>query len=54
VLRTSLGHAGQRYVERFHWPTILDEFEELLEATIRHHTDRAGVRPPSAVQGATC
>lgn len=47
ALREDLGRRGRAYVARYHWPTILEEFEELLEATIQHHRSTVG-------RGVTC
>jgi glycosyltransferase involved in cell wall biosynthesis len=41
-LRTHLGAAGSRYVQRYEWSTVLDSFERCVQKSIEHwHIDRA-------------
>lgn len=36
-LASAMGRAGHDYAQRYEWPTILDRFEELIDASIDHH-----------------
>ena len=36
-LARRLGAAGHAYAQRYRWPTIIEQFEELLEASVDYH-----------------